>query len=164
MEVTEPSTLLASGLHLFVPGKVRNSLRLRRIPAKCPTDHLSLRAEAASHREMETEVKLKNGSGTGYGLGLQVGYVAGHRVVRHGGEVSGFLAQNLVFPDDRLAVVVLTNQDASSAASTIARQIAALMLTPANPDAVGKGNMRRIFLDLQQGNIDRSLLDLGHER
>src|SRR5215813_392593 len=112
----------------------------------------------ASHREMETEVKLKNGSGTGYGLGLQVGYMAGHRVVRHGGEVSGFVAQNLVFPDDRLAVVVLTNQDASSAASTIARQIATLMLTPANPAAAGKREqMRKIFLDLQQGRIDRSL-------
>jgi D-alanyl-D-alanine carboxypeptidase len=112
----------------------------------------------ASHREMETEVKLKNGSGTGYGLGLQVGNVAGHRVVRHGGEVSGFVAQNLVFPDDRLAIVVLTNQDASSAASTIARQIATLMLTPANPDAAGKREqMRKIFLDLQHGRIDRSL-------
>lgn len=112
----------------------------------------------ASHREMETEVKLKNGSGTGYGLGLQVGNVAGHRVVRHGGEVSGFVAQNLVFPDDRLAIVVLTNQDASSAASTIARQIATLMLTPANPGAAGKREqMRKIFLDLQHGRIDRSL-------
>jgi D-alanyl-D-alanine carboxypeptidase len=112
----------------------------------------------ASHQEMETEVKLKSGFGTGYGLGVQVGYVAGHRVVRHGGEVSGFVAQNLVLPDDRLAVVVLTNQDASSAASTIARQIATLMLTPANPDAAGKREqMRRIFLDLQQGKIDRSL-------
>jgi len=112
----------------------------------------------ASHREMETEVKLKNGSGTGYGLGLQVGNLAGHRLVRHGGEVSGFVAQDLVFPDDRLAIVVLTNQDASSAASTIARQIATLMLTPANPAAAGKREqMRKIFLDLQQGRIDRSL-------
>jgi len=112
----------------------------------------------ASHREMETEVKLKNGFGTGYGLGLQVGNVAGHRVVRHGGEVSGFVAQNLVFPDDRLAIVVLTNQDASSAASTIARQIATLMLAPANPDAAGtREQMRKIFVGLQHGGIDRSL-------
>jgi CubicO group peptidase (beta-lactamase class C family) len=111
-----------------------------------------------SYKEMETEVKLKDGSGTGYALGLQVANAGGHRVVRHGGEVSGFTAQNVVFPDDNLAVVVLTNQDAAAASGIIARRIGQLLLAP--PNAAGTVKLdqaRAIFVGLQHGNIDRSL-------
>jgi D-alanyl-D-alanine carboxypeptidase len=114
--------------------------------------------KAASQKEMETEVKLKDGRGTGYALGVSVGVVAGHRVVRHGGEVSGFTAQNMVFPDDNLAVVALTNQDASGAPALIARQIAtALLATPAPANAAKLELARRIFAGLQKGKIDRGL-------
>jgi hypothetical protein len=44
----------------------------------------------------------------------------GHKVVSHGGEVGGFVASNTVFPDDKIAIVVLTNQEASPAAGSIA--------------------------------------------
>ncbi len=112
----------------------------------------------ASQKEMETEVKLHDGRGTGYALGLQVGIISGHRVVRHGGEVSGFTAQNMVFPDDNIAVVALTNQDASNAPSTIARQIATALLTPpGSPNAAKLEQARKIFAGLQQGRIDRTL-------
>jgi CubicO group peptidase (beta-lactamase class C family) len=113
----------------------------------------------ALQKEMETEIKLKNGRGTGYALGLQVGNVDGHHVVRHGGEVSGFTAQNLVFPDDNIAIVVLTNIDASGASGQIARQIATTLLSPqANPaNAANLERARRIFTGLQQGKIDRTL-------
>jgi D-alanyl-D-alanine carboxypeptidase len=111
-----------------------------------------------SQKEMETEVKLKDGRGTGYALGLQVGVIGGHRVVRHGGEVSGFTAQNMVFPDDNLAVVVLTNQDANGVPSLTARQIATALLAPPAPANTAKiEQARRIFASLQQGKIDRSL-------
>ena len=76
----------------------------------------------ASYDEMFAEVKLKNGKGTGYGLGVEVGTRNGHRYVAHGGEVSGFVAQNMVYPDDKAAVTVLTNEDASSAAGALARK------------------------------------------
>jgi D-alanyl-D-alanine carboxypeptidase len=113
----------------------------------------------ASYKEMESETKLKDGSGTRYGLGLQVGNVTGHRMVSHGGEVSGFTAQNTVFPDDNLAIVVLTNQDAASASGVIARQIANLLLAPSDPAGDKKlGQARAIFTGLQHGKIDRSLL------
>src|SRR5262249_38112819 len=112
----------------------------------------------ASQREMETEVKLNDGRGTGYALGLQVGSINGHRVVRHGGEVSGFTAQNMVFPDDNVAVVALTNQDASNAPSAIARQIATALLTPpGSPNSAKLEQARKIFAGLQQGRIDRTL-------
>jgi D-alanyl-D-alanine carboxypeptidase len=114
--------------------------------------------QPASYREMETEVKLKDGSRTGYGLGLGVSNMAGHRVVRHGGEVSGFTATNNVYLDDNSAVVVLTNQDAASASGTIARQIGTLLLGPQAPaDSEKLDQARKIFAGLQQGKIDRSL-------
>jgi D-alanyl-D-alanine carboxypeptidase len=112
----------------------------------------------ASYKEMQTEVTLKDGSGTRYGLGLQVGNLVGHRMLSHSGEVSGFTAQNSVFPDDNAAVVVLTNQDAAGASGWIARQISALLLAP--PDSAGGQKLeqaRKIFAGLQRGKIDRSL-------
>ncbi len=111
-----------------------------------------------SYKEMQTEVKLKDGSGTRYALGLGVGSVAGHRMVSHSGEVSGFTAQNAVFPDDNLAVVVLTNPDAASAAGLIARRVETLLLAP--PGSAGSTKLeqaREIFAELQRGKIDRSL-------
>src|SRR5262245_608246 len=70
----------------------------------------------ASYHELGTDVELKNGVATQYGLGVGVNSQQGRRSLSHGGEVSGFTAQNTVFPDDRVAIVVLTNQDAASAA------------------------------------------------
>jgi CubicO group peptidase (beta-lactamase class C family) len=112
----------------------------------------------ASYREMETEVVLKNGVGTNYGLGVFVRNTNGHRVLEHGGEVSGFVAENIVMPDDKIAIVVLTNQDASEAASGIGNQVRALLLNAANPnDPKQDALMRQVYDGLQQGKIDRSL-------
>lgn len=112
----------------------------------------------ASYQEMETEVRLKNGVGTKYGLGVGVSMQDGHRVLEHGGEVSGFTSDNLVYPDDKVAVAVLTNQDAATAAGQIARQIAPLLLTTPTLSAAAKlDQVRAIFSDLQHGRIDRSL-------
>ena len=112
----------------------------------------------AAYRAMETEVLMSNGTGTGYGLGVDVGMNGTHRLVSHGGEVSGFTASNMVFPDDRAAVIVLTNQDAVSAASMIARRIAAVALPDEDPAAATRtARARSIFEGLQQGTIDRSL-------
>lgn len=112
----------------------------------------------SSYREMETEIKLKNGQPTGYALGLQTGEMAGHKVLRHGGEVSGFTSQNYVFPDDHAAIVVLTNQDAAGAAGIIGRQIASLILDGGNNSASAKQQRdRKIFEELLHGRIDRTL-------
>ncbi|HYA51780.1 MAG TPA: serine hydrolase domain-containing protein, partial [Streptosporangiaceae bacterium] len=112
----------------------------------------------SSYRELETEVLLKNGVGTGYGLGVDVGLDAGHRVVSHGGEVSGFTASNRIYPDDGAAIVVLTNQDAATAAGAIAQAIGRLLFTV--QDAATRATVaqaQRIFESLQHGTIDRSL-------
>jgi D-alanyl-D-alanine carboxypeptidase len=112
----------------------------------------------ASYREMETEVQLKNGLGTRYGLGLSVGMEAGHRAVSHGGEVSGFTAENVVFPEDRVAVAVLSNQDAAGASSTIAHGIVPMLFDVDDPTTPAKTEQARKILEgLVHGTIDRSL-------
>jgi CubicO group peptidase (beta-lactamase class C family) len=112
----------------------------------------------ASYRELGTEIVLKNGVGTQYGLGVSVVAQGGHRSLSHGGEVSGFTAQNVVFPDDRVAIVALTNQDAASAAGAITSGIAPLLFSTSDAATPTKlEQAKRIFADLQQGKIDRSL-------
>ena len=77
---------------------------------------------------MKTPMKLNNGAEIGYGLGLTVSLTNGHRLISHGGEVGGFVAFNGIYPDDKLAIAVLTNQEASPAASGIGRAIAGVLL------------------------------------
>jgi CubicO group peptidase (beta-lactamase class C family) len=111
----------------------------------------------ASYKEMETDTLLKNGVATGYGLGVEVSQFQGHRLIEHSGEVSGFVAENMVFPDDKAAITVLTNQDASSAASQIAGRISPLLFPGqvANEET-NTNRARKTFEGFQQGKIDRS--------
>jgi len=111
----------------------------------------------ASYAEMEREIVLKNGLGTRYGLGVDVRQVLGKRAIEHGGEVSGFTAENVVFPDARTAIVVLTNEDSVEASGDIAHSIAALLFREAD---AGKqeDQSREVFAALQQGKINRALI------
>lgn len=114
--------------------------------------------QPASYREFEREVQLSNGMGTRYALGLSVAMEGGRRALSHGGEVSGFTAENVVFPDDKVAVVALTNQDAASASGEIAHGIAPLLFDATDPATPQKTEQaKKIFLGLQKGTIDRSL-------
>jgi CubicO group peptidase (beta-lactamase class C family) len=112
----------------------------------------------ASYRELEGAVRLNNGVSTQYGLGMFVQMANGRRQLEHSGEVSGFTAENIVLPDDGVAVVVLVNQDASNAASSIGRQIAlALTDQMAVRDRGRTDVVRHVFDELRAGRIDRSL-------
>jgi D-alanyl-D-alanine carboxypeptidase len=112
----------------------------------------------ASYRELEREAQLNNGMGTRYGLGVSLATEAGHRAVSHGGEVSGFVSESIVFPDERVSVVALTNQDASSAAADIAYGIVPLLFEQNDPATPAKlEQAKKIFDGLQHGTIDRSL-------
>ncbi len=109
----------------------------------------------ASYNELEREVQLKNGAGTQYGFGVGVSIVNGRRLISHGGEVSGFCAQNSIYPDDHAAIAVLTNLDATSAPRDIANKIANVIFAPVG----GEGPLteaKNIFAGLQRGKIDRS--------
>lgn len=86
----------------------------------------------ASYADFGREVVLNNGVGTEYALGVFVKDEDGHRRWEHNGEVSGFTAENIVYPDDKTAIVVLTNQDAASASGRIGREIAPLLFQTAD--------------------------------
>ncbi len=110
-----------------------------------------------SYKEMQTDTLLKDGVATGYGLGVEVGEMQGHRMIEHSGEVSGFVAENMVFPDDKAAITVLTNQDASSAAAQIGQRIAPLLFPTQTANAKSNTDRaRKTFEDFQKGKIDRS--------
>ena len=112
----------------------------------------------ASYQVMQTNTLLKNGLATGYGLGVQVASANGRRTVSHSGEVSGFTAQNTIYPDDRAAVVVLTNIDASGASSELAGKIATIVFKTTDKDAdAALAQAKAIFDGLQHRRIDRSL-------
>ncbi|MBB3121684.1 serine hydrolase domain-containing protein [Pseudoduganella violacea] len=65
---------------------------------------------STSRKAIATENLLSGGTGTNYGLGLFVRMTPEGRLRwDHGGEVSGFRSQNTIFPNDDMAIVVLTN-------------------------------------------------------
>jgi CubicO group peptidase (beta-lactamase class C family) len=110
-----------------------------------------------SYRALETDVRLNNGVGTGYGLGVYLAMSNGHFRIEHSGEVSGFTAENYVFPDDSAAIVVLTNQDAASASGIMAQQIATLLFTVEDATAKNEeSRIRGIFEGLRLRIIDRT--------
>jgi len=109
-----------------------------------------------SYKEMFTEIKLKDGKGTHYGLGVFLGGENGHRSIEHSGEVTGFVSDNVVLPDDGVAVAVLTNHMASGAGE-IARLIASAVAGDRNETDAEKQALA-IYRGLQKGLIDRSLL------
>jgi D-alanyl-D-alanine carboxypeptidase len=112
-----------------------------------------------SYRTQQTNTLLADGRSTGYGLGVDVGSFLGHRMISHGGEVSGFSTQNLIFPDDHIAIVAIANLFVTDANVDAANAIAERLFAStdvATEKAVAQ--TRTIFLNLQRGTIDRNLL------
>lgn len=113
--------------------------------------------DAKSYDEMFAPVMLKDGASSHYGLGLFAGERNGHPYLEHSGEVSGFVSENIVFPNDKAAITVLTNQDASPAASGIARALAPIVLGVSNATPTqAEQQAMEIFTGLQHGKIDRA--------
>ena len=111
-----------------------------------------------SYRELERETLLADGAPTAYGLGVNVAMTGGRRQISHGGEVSGFTARSEVYPDDKVAIVVLVNLDASPASGQIANRIATALFAAAATDTQrAVDQARAIFAGLQKGEVDRSL-------
>ncbi len=78
--------------------------------------------------QMWTPTRLNKGGEKEYGFGWQVHKENGHRLVSHGGGIPGFSTELSRFIDDRLTVIVLTNQEgghAGGAAQGIAGSIGA---------------------------------------
>jgi CubicO group peptidase (beta-lactamase class C family) len=110
-------------------------------------------------KAQETSVKLNDGKDTGYGLGVSI--KDSPRRISHTGEAVGFLSVNNVYPDDRAAIVVLTNSWAGNAYTRIARDIATIVLPAAVQDAVQvaqAARARNVYDRLRGGHLDRSQL------
>jgi len=76
-----------------------------------------------------TPYKLADGTSTGYGYGWMIGSYEGHRRIEHGGGIPGFTSDVILFPEDRLCVIMLTNSAVPGRApSPLAFRIAALAL------------------------------------
>lgn len=113
----------------------------------------------ASLRQLTSEVVLANGAGTRYALGLDVELQHGRRMLSHGGEIDGFTSDHALYPDDGVAVIVLTNQEAVDASETIASRLAEILLlraTPAEANILDRD--RAVFVSLQHGTLDPNLL------
>jgi CubicO group peptidase (beta-lactamase class C family) len=93
--------------------------------------HLALEAgqfiSPASYEAMYRPTKLADGKTQAYGFGWAVGEMAGHAKLSHGGGINGFSTMIARYPQDRLAVVVLTNT-AGANPGRIEARIARLML------------------------------------
>lgn len=111
----------------------------------------------------ETPVTLNDGGATGYGLGVSIGDHAGRKAIEHGGEAVGFLSENIVYPSEKAAIVVLTNSWFGDATDRIANGIAATILppaptAPATADAGALAKARTVFDQLRGQKLDRALL------
>jgi D-alanyl-D-alanine carboxypeptidase len=112
-----------------------------------------------SYRIMQTDTLLKNGVATGYGLGVHLTTSLGHRLISHGGAVSGYRTANYIYPDEHAAIVVCVNiyPGAADPSSQIARRIAQTIFQKSELEkAQALERARRIFSDLQQGKINRA--------
>jgi CubicO group peptidase (beta-lactamase class C family) len=86
-------------------------------------DVLSMKSKQA----MWQPAVLNDGTLTQYGFGWRIEAFGGHKNIGHGGSTSGFSATIQRFPDDKLAVIVLTNTD-EQIATSLARKIARIYL------------------------------------
>ncbi|MBV8362375.1 MAG: beta-lactamase family protein, partial [Deltaproteobacteria bacterium] len=107
--------------------------------------------------QAETEpVKLTDGKDSDYALGLQTSKRDGQRSLYFQAEISGFLSENYIFPDDKVAIIVLTNSDAGSPPPSLemARRLIYLFVPPTGMDKT----VRDLLGQIQRGDIDRSVL------
>ena len=115
----------------------------------------------ASWQTMQAEFALPDGRGTGYGMGFFLEAKGGRRVIEHSGELNGFTALNMLYPQEGTAVAVLTN--AETATSKLIDAIEPLLFPAAvkpvlKPNAVADALTTKALTQLQQGKLDQGLL------
>jgi CubicO group peptidase (beta-lactamase class C family) len=115
---------------------------------------------AQSYDEFTREMHLANGDRTGYALGLSLSEFHRIPVISHGGEVSGFISSNNIYPTRKAAIVVLTNEDGVNLTGPIVNAIATAAFLPEEPaqSKQADAQAKAILLGLRQGEIDRKLL------
>ena len=115
--------------------------------------------------QMWMPTKLRSGVETDYGLGNELSEARGHRLAGHQGGGLAFNTTLLRCVDDKLTVIVLTNQT-SAPSKAMAMRIASFFIPGLSYDQV-KGIedkdpkftelLRAVLVDAQQGKADASL-------
>ena len=126
-----------------------------------------------SQSQLLAEARLSDGGGTGYALGLMVDRSPeGHARWHHSGGMSGFISFNRMYPDDGMALVVLSNGPGQAAGHTVeqleklllalpkaeAAAPASALAAPATASAASLEVVRKLFAQLQAGQPDRKLM------
>ena len=106
----------------------------------------------ATYDEQVRTIKLNNGNDTGYAMGWFVRNANGRKIVSHTGEGAGYLTSNRIYPNDGVAIVVLTNSMSGNAFTEISDRIAFQLLPQTGVDA----QVLTAFRALQQGQADRN--------
>ena len=121
--------------------------------------------KASSLEEMWKPVVLSKGGTAEYGFGWDVKSENGHRLIAHGGNITGFSCGILRFVNDQLTVIVLTNFGAINAeaiAQGVAGQIQPELAKKieesiADPDTKTTELIKRALKGMMVGEMDHDL-------
>ena len=114
-----------------------------------------------SWQVLQSEFDLPDGTGTGYGMGFFLEARGDRRVIEHSGGLNGFTTLNQLYPNDDVAIGVLTNGE--TATGKLVKAIEAVVFQPVaaepvKPDAMVEVLTKTALGQLAQGKIDRKLL------
>jgi hypothetical protein len=103
--------------------------------------------------------EVKDGTESNYGLGWQLEKVGKHRLVRHGGTLTGFRSELSRFIDDQLTVIVLTNAELAKP-DGIALRVAAFYI----PDLLPRRNALKVDARVLDSYTGRYRMSGGPDR
>ncbi len=111
---------------------------------------------SSSYEQFTREIRLTNGDVTHYALGLSIGDFHGLPMLSHGGEVSGFLALDEMFPTRNGAIIVLSNEDGIGITGPVADKLGRLVFLPGQPEEspADTARVRAVLEGLRQGKIE----------
>jgi CubicO group peptidase (beta-lactamase class C family) len=87
----------------------------------------------------------------GYGLGWAVSDYRGRKIVSHGGGLTGMVTNTFMVPEERLGIVILTNQEESGAMPAVIYHILDHYVGLTGSDWI------RAYLELREGRMNRAL-------
>lgn len=106
-----------------------------------------------------TPVKLNSGVNTKYSLGLGVYEPDGRLDLQHGGDGPGFAAENMMWPAEKSAVVVLTNNEWTRSIPSLRDDLVARIAYVVLPPTRNEARARAIFDGFRRGAVDRALFN-----
>jgi CubicO group peptidase (beta-lactamase class C family) len=121
---------------------------------------------------MWTSGKLNNGTMSGYGFGWFVEEIGGQRALTHGGRIPGFESFMYRFPEERLLVVVLANQDGLTNPTRLAQGVlrhynpalAPVVYTPIeDKEPQMTAMVKRVFEQAAEGKADATWFTLNRQ-